>query len=255
MLGRSSLQSFWERLYHLTLAGMNIGHADAVGRSGEVWTVDEVARRLEGVPELVVFDVGSNVGDWTDLVLDRIGPRARVYAFEPQRAAFERLEQRLGGRDRVRLLNFGAGEADETRELWALGEASALGSVYQRDLSHFDAEMTSTGSVQLRRLDEFCAQEGIERINFLKIDVEGHELAALKGCGDLLGSGRVDFIQFEFGGTNIDSRTYFRDLYNLLSPSFAIHRVLRDGLREIDGYRETWEIFTATNFLAVSRAL
>ena len=45
----------------------------------------------------------------------------------------------------------------------------------------------------------------------MKIDVEGHELDVLKGFGELIK--KVRLIQFEFGGTNIDSKTYLRDFW------------------------------------------
>ncbi len=66
----------------------------------------------------------------------------------------------------------------------------------------------------------------------------------------MLGSGAVDFIQFEFGGCNIDSRTYFQDFYYLLNDRYKISRILKDGLYPISRYKEMYEAFTTTNYLA-----
>lgn len=76
-------------------------------------------------------------------------------------------------------------------------------------------------------------------------------LKVLKGAKDLIGKNSIDFIQFEFGGANIDSRTYFQDFYYLLTPYYKIYRILKDGLIAIDAYKEIYEIFLTTNFLAI----
>jgi Methyltransferase FkbM domain len=92
------------------------------------------------------------------------------------------------------------------------------------------------------------------KIHLLKLDVEGSEIDILRGADELLENGGIDFLQFEFGGCNIDSRTYFRDFYDLLSPRFRIFRIVTDGLRAVDEYREIGEIFTTTNYLCELRA-
>ena len=53
----------------------------------------------------------------------------------------------------------------------------------------------------------------MEDIDLLKLDVEGHELEVLRGGVRMFAQRRVKMVSFEFGGCNIDSRTYFRDFY------------------------------------------
>ena len=83
--------------------------------------------------------------------------------------------------------------------------------------------------------------------------IEGHELKALKGAARMINEKKVDVIQFEFGGCNIDSRTYFQDFFYLLKDNFTIYRILRDGLLEMPTYQETHEIFITINYLAVKK--
>jgi len=66
----------------------------------------------------------------------------------------------------------------------------------------------------------------------------------------MLHSGSIDFIQFEFGGCNIDSRTYFQDFYYLLKDNYKIYRIVKDGIYPINQYREMYEAFITTNYLA-----
>jgi hypothetical protein len=113
--------------------------------------------------------------------------------------------------------------------------------------------MRHTEEITLKKLDDFCDDKGIEYISLLKLDVEGHEFRVLKGAENLVSSSSIDLIQFEFGGCNIDSRTYFQDFFYLLNPCYKIYRILKDGIIAIEDYKETCEVFTTTNYLAISR--
>jgi hypothetical protein len=118
---------------------------------------------------------------------------------------------------------------------------------------HFGVQLDNREAVTVNTLDEFCRQRSIERIDFLKLDVEGSEYRVLMGARRLLESRAIKFIQFEFGGANIDARTYFRDFYNLLSPTYTIYLILKDGLRPVTRYLERSEVFLTTNYLAEFR--
>jgi hypothetical protein len=87
----------------------------------------------------------------------------------------------------------------------------------------------------------------------LKLDIEGHELKALNGATQMINSKKIDVIQFEFGGCNIDSRTYFQYFFYLLKDNYYIYRILKDGLFEMPTYKKTYEIFITINYLAVKK--
>jgi hypothetical protein len=147
------------------------------------------------------------------------------------------------------------GETEGVLSLFSAVDSSGLSSVYPRRLQHFGIDMEAREEIVVKTLDSFCADNDIHQIHLLKLDVEGHELAALKGATRFLQAGRIDFIQFEFGGCNIDARTFFQDYYYLLTDQYRLYRVLIDGLHELTGYREADEIFITTNFLAARRSL
>ena len=64
---------------------------------------------------------------------------------------------------------------------------------------------------------------------------------------------RIDCIQFEFGSTTLAAHVSFHDLYTLLKPEFDVYRLLKRGMRRIDRYRETDEIFMYQNLVALRR--
>jgi hypothetical protein len=139
--------------------------------------------------------------------------------------------------------------------LYTNEECSGIASVYNRALEHADVRMDKQETIEIKILDSFCESEGIEHINFLKMDIEGHELKALEGAKNLLENDKIDYIQFEFGGCNIDSRTYFKDFYYLLKDKYILYRIIRDGFYELKEYKELYECFTAVNFFAKHRAI
>jgi len=86
------------------------------------------------------------------------------------------------------------------------------------------------------------------------MDIEGHELYALRGAQQTLAAGKIGALSFEFGCGNINSRTYFRDFWDLLSGAgFSLWRITLSGKEiPISNYYEDHEYFRgATNYVAV----
>jgi hypothetical protein len=134
-------------------------------------------------------------------------------------------------------------------------ERSGLASLHDRRLGHFGIEFVHQEQVRITTIDAFCRQRSIGRIDFLKLDVEGHELAVLQGAQDLIARDAIDVIQFELGGCNIDSKSYFQDFYYRLDPKYSIMRITRHVLIPVTEYTELDEVFVTTNYLALARRL
>ena len=104
-------------------------------------------------------------------------------------------------------------------------------------------------------IGDYCSRNGIERIDLLKCDVEGHELDVFAGAGGMFRSGSIGMATFELGGCNIDTRTYFQDFYYFFEDvGMQVLRITPSGfLMPIDSYKEVYEQFTTTNFVALKR--
>jgi FkbM family methyltransferase len=232
------------------------GNADRAS-NGEVRAFRRfaAAARAKGRP-LTVFDVGANVGDWTYGCAKALGPGSRVFAFEPVRTTFDILVARL--RDRppapevvpvLAALSDHDGEAPIFVSEEAGGELNSLHA--RRAEGGAGIRLGRSDAVPLVRGDAYCAGHGIDRIDFLKIDTEGHEVAVLKGFRDTLAAGRIEVVQFEYGGTWLDSRTQLADAFDLLAPlAYEIGRIRPDGVAVLPGYDQAADNFRYANYLA-----
>lgn len=250
-IGKKSSQGFFRKLYNLSLKGMNIGEGAGVNDTGEIWVL-KFAESIFGKKNPTIFDVGANEGNYTKLLMKIFKSSSTIHAFEPSKKTFKILSKNFSGNKNIVLNDFGLGKKNEKVTLYSFGKYSGLSSIFDRKLEHKNFKGKTSQIVRIKTLDRYCQEKKIKKIDFLKLDVEGNEINVLKGSERMLKSRSIDLIQFEFGGCNIDSRTYFRDFWHLLK-NYEIYRILKDGLYLIQKYDEKDEIFTTTNFLAISK--
>jgi hypothetical protein len=83
----------------------------------------------------------------------------------------------------------------------------SLGDVRLDDPTLDDAAARPEAAVAVATLtlDGYCARHGVERVDFLKIDVEGAELDVLLGAQALLKDRRVGIVQFEVSRPQVES--------------------------------------------------
>lgn len=246
---RKKYQTFFENLLSLSHFGLNYGLGGDVKYSGETYVIELMKAKFKAkdLDNVVFFDVGANIGDYTQILIKNFeGQAFRVYSFEPNSRTFQTLRKNLPHESNIRLFNLGLGSKEEVLNLYYDAPDSPYASLYDR----INMPFTIKEEVQIYSLDLFCKENNIEEIHFLKMDVEGHELKVLEGASELIQNNKIHTIQFEFGPANVDSRTFFKDYFYLLKENFNLYRILKDGLHPITVYSENFEIFKTNNFLA-----
>jgi FkbM family methyltransferase len=221
--------------------------------NGELALVQAVQAIFAGRP-VVIFDVGANLGAWTRHLRPGLTSGSTIYAFEAVGRIFTELERNLsalGPGAALFPVHAALSDADGSAEIFVYDELGGTSSLHERDLELLGAAAAKREGVRLLRGDRFCAERGIERIGFLKLDVEGHELAVLRGFERMLGEGRIDAIQFEYGGTWIDARTWLRDAFEWLGKQgYRIGKLRGQGIRWHPRYEHRLETFQFANYVA-----
>ncbi|MCC6937630.1 MAG: FkbM family methyltransferase [Flavobacteriales bacterium] len=241
---RTALLSQWAETYLGVLLGKGAGTGWAI--AAEV----TAARSVIHTDEPVLFDVGAHLGEWSVLAKQHFS-KARLILFEPQPSYQKAIgEHALSNSE---LIPFAVSSSVHRMSLFASAEHGGIASVHERRDSFFtDVEFVPT-EIDTVTIDDVVAERGIEQVDFMKMDVEGHELDVLRGARKSLESGLIKALSFEFGSANINSRTYFHDFWDELTPlGYRISRILPSGkVLPIERYYEDCEYFRgATNYIA-----
>jgi FkbM family methyltransferase len=151
--------------------------------------IEEVRRRL--MPGQVFVDGGANIGLFTLLAASAVGATGRVFAFEPAPGALHYLRDnvRLNGFDWVEVNGVALSDSEDIHEFVDLGLASGFSSFAPEEVGG------TRLSVKTVRLDD--AVPSPEAVDLVKLDLEGAELAALRGAPRLLAAGVPFIVEIE----------------------------------------------------------
>ncbi|WP_299250036.1 FkbM family methyltransferase [uncultured Cytophaga sp.] len=204
------------------------------------------------------FDIGANKGEYTSLLIELMRSKHSeylVHMFEPVENSYENILKNIQDKKHFVLNKVGVSDRADVLNIYYNKSGSPLASLYQRDIKEYNISLNQHEKINLIRLDTYIQERNIVHIHLLKIDVEGHEIAAFNGLGDFLNAEFIDVIQFEYGGANIDSRTYLKDFFMLLETrGFQLFKIQKNSL-EPSSYRAIMENFKHSNFIAISKRM
>ena len=214
----------------------------------------KLLHKLLGVRPNLAIDIGGNVGEYTAELRKR-NPSLEIHIFEPAATNLQKLGVRFKDDNLIRLVPFAVSDTLGSATLFSDKHGSGLGSLTKRKLQHFNIPFETIETINTLRFEDYWKNVLDSRqLDVVKIDIEGHELSALKGFGTAIQATRV--IQFEFGGCNIDTRTFFQDYwYFFKEHNFDIYRITPLGSEKITHYKESDEVFLTTNYIAVNKKL
>jgi len=252
LTGNRFMQEFLDGAHHMCQHLMGIGSGASCDSSGEAVTFN-VLNEVRRAP-FVVFDVGAHLGEYIRLAQAHLKPDGlMIHAFEPATDCFHHLNEAFGTDPKVRINNVALGSECRVGTLYSDGPFSGLACLTKRMPTHDGRRFSRAEPVRIITLNNYCRENGIDQIDLLKIDVEGHELDVMEGGKDLFQRGKIAIITFEFGSAHIDTRVFFRDIFSFLRQhGMDVFRITRSGyLYNIHEYHERHEQFWTTNFLCI----
>lgn len=164
-----------------------------IGRPAE----EPVERIVKSLPAGGTFvDAGAHIGRYSLMAAQRVGPAGRVIAVEPSPETWTLLNDQaaLNGMTWIHPFQAALGAKEGTAELFGGGDA-ATNSLHQNWLERMEGRKPSRSSsrqtVRLLPLTSVLSQAGVEKVDLLKVDVEGAERDVLTGAEPLLRRGRI----------------------------------------------------------------
>lgn len=196
-----------------------IHYAKALRAAAENGEPDlKVVRHLVGAGSHVI-DIGANFGLYTKFLSELVDVTGRVYSIEPVALTYEILTSNL---KRLKLrnvepFNMAISDDDGTKSMEVPLYASGGENFYEaRIVKSSSAAPNRAVEVPSRALDSLFGH--LRNIDFVKCDVEGHELACLRGARMILRKNKPAWL-IEVSGNPDDSRSPAAELFRLLTSN------------------------------------
>lgn len=217
---------FWFRLALLT-------------QQHEVETVQQMEKIIQ--EGMVVLDIGAHVGYYTRRFARWVGERGQVIAFEPHPRTFKTLQSNTRHFKNVYLAQVALAEEEGIAELYDYLMMSASGSLHydenMRDLQrsslskHDIAPRIASDfpmeafQVRTTSVDTYLSEIGVQKVNVVKMDIEGAELGALRGMRQLIQDTPDLVIIMEYNPQALKAFNH--------DPLAALDEILEMGFRNI----------------------
>lgn len=180
----------------------------------------------------VIFDVGAHAGAMSKTYRQAF-PDATVHAFEPDPKLVVELEKAFADDSQTVVNPLGVADVEGTLTFNIIrGRGNdSISSFCQVNADNatgraIDMRQVDSVEVPVTTLDRYCETRGVDRIDFLKLDVQGFEDKCLRGAENLLRRQAVGLIQVELLLDEMYSRTLsFHDIEAAMPPSYRLYAI------------------------------
>jgi len=208
-----------------------------------------VIKKLVRFNPTCIIDGGANIGKYS-MLLQQYLPQCKVYAFEPVKSTYEELANQIKPYTNIEAINKGFFSETCTKEIH-LFDSNTHSSLY--DIKGISYHSTDAVKIDLIRGDEFIHERKIDKVDLLKLDLEGAEFDAIKGFETCFKNKQIRAVQFEYGYINISTKHLLIDYYAMFEANGYLLGKIFPKTVEFRAYKFKHEDFLGPNFIAVNK--
>ena len=182
-----------------------------------------------------ILDIGANIGYTASVFAGVTDALSKVYAFEPDAASFATLNEivrrkKIG--ERVEMFNMAVGSTDGVLEFWHNDEHAADHRVVTEEFRNSRGSDAKITSVPVTSVDSFVTSRNLQKISFIKMDVQGYELAVCEGMRRTLEKFPEACVAFEFAPEGMRELGFeaARLLEFFRAAGYQLHILTRSGV-------------------------
>lgn len=202
----------------------------------------------------VIFDVGSNKGGWSDVILQEYPEgKCELHLFEPNKMLLDFTRIKFEYEKNITFNEIGlSNKAASSKFFYFENHNNEISSLFP-DIEGWKDLPMQEGMITTTTIDEYCKKNNIERIDFLKLDIEGAEYFAIEGCKKMMSEGKIKIIQIEYGGHYVRANTKFQDVINIAnSLGYAVYKYYDNNFHKLNDFVED---YAAENYYITKEAV
>lgn len=199
--------------------------------SFEAININFFRKLLEG--NMVIFDVGANIGYYSIVAAGKLKNNGVIYAFEPASTPFNQFQLNIQINAIQNIELFQLGVADKSGEVnFNVCEDDAYNSIGSSPMSTIKQSL----KINVVSIDEFCENKNIKHIDIMKIDTEGAEYLILKGGKNIFSSSNAPILFCEYNKSTITGFDYnLQDFDGIIkSYGYTPYELSYGNLRKFD---------------------
>ena len=199
------------------------------------------------------FDIGANIGNYSKLLLSKT--KSKVISFEPLPHVFNELKENLAAySDRILFVNKGIGSKNETIAINYNNSSNSHASFSEEvnDISYLNNNEKLL--VEVITIDDYCKENNIASIDFIKIDTEGFEKEVFEGAIKTFEKIKPKFIQIEFNWHQLFRNTSLL-FFSRKLPDYEVYQLTYNNIRKVDVKDPFSNIYMFSNFVFIRKDL
>lgn len=214
--------------------------------NGEYFLLNTLVESLDGQKAILV-DVGAHMGKWSDFALQILRNRTipfELHIFEPTSSSFKKLNAKFC-QNNIFLNQLAVSNSDQMVEIFIDGDDYGTNSLYKNELTNRGVELVAAVT-----LDSYFPFG--QKIDFLKIDTEGHDFLVIDGAANLFASGCIGVCQFEYNHRWTFSRIFLKDIFDWVKDkNYLVCKMNKNFISIYSEWHPEMERLFEANYLLV----